>query len=116
MTDPTSTPQPSPSQESSAQPLPGPIRCLSGATIAGGIAYALYSLTLSIGQTFAAKPIHSDNVTVINITAAVRTLVVGMSALGTGVFGLAALGLFALAIQVTIQRLTGPSTPPSVGD
>ncbi|MBV9387837.1 MAG: DUF3082 domain-containing protein [Chroococcidiopsidaceae cyanobacterium CP_BM_ER_R8_30] len=85
--------------------LPGPWRCLSGALIAGGIATALYFLTASIAQTFAAKPVHSTNPAVVNIASAVRTLVVGMSALGTGIFGLVAFGLVALAIQIFVQRL-----------
>lgn len=101
MTEPTSTPNPVGTPETSMSPL----RCLSGALISGGIGSTLYFLTLSIARTFASKPIHSDNVTVVNITVAVRTLVVGMSALGTGIFGLVALGLVALAIQLIIQQL-----------
>ncbi len=92
---------------------PGPLRCLSGALIAGLMAIALYFLTASIAQTFAAKPIHSANPAVMNIASAVRTLVVGMSALGTGIFGLVAVGLVALAIQVLIQRLLEKPAPPS---
>ena len=69
------------------------------------MAAALYFLTVSIAQTFAAKPIHSNNVTVLNIASAVRTLVVGMSALGTGIFGLVAIGLVAYAIQLLIQQM-----------
>jgi len=82
-----------------------PMRCLSGAVISGGIAFAAYSLTAAIAQTFAHKPIHSDNFTVVNIAAAVRTLVVGIMALGTGIFGIVAIGLVALAIQLSIQKL-----------
>jgi len=86
------------------QTSPTPLRCLTGALISGGLASALYSLTVAIAQTFAAKPIHSDNVAVVNIASAVRTLVVGMSALGTGIFALVAVGLVALAIQLLIQK------------
>jgi hypothetical protein len=82
-----------------------PLRCLIGAVISGGIAFAAYSLTIAIAQTFAAKPIHSDNFTVVNIATAVRTLVVGIMALGTGIFGIVAIGLVALAIQLSIQKL-----------
>ena len=71
--------------------------------MAGGFAAALYALTLSIAQTFANKPIHSDNLTVINIGAAVRTLVMGIVALGGGVFAFAAVGLMLLALQLLIQ-------------
>ncbi len=92
---------------------PSPLRCLSGALIAGGLAIALYSLTVSIAQTFAAKPIHSDNPIVVNIGTAVRTLVVGVSTLATCLFGLVAIGLVALAVQVFVQQLTQRPTPPA---
>ena len=91
--------------------LPSPWRCLSGALIAGGMAIALYSLTASIYQSFAAKPIHSDNPAVVNIASAVRTLVVGMSALGTGIFSLVGLGLVALAVQILVQSRKRPQPP-----
>ena len=92
---------------------PTVLRCLTGALIAGGLASALYSLTTSIAQSFAAKPIDSDNALVLRISAAVRTLVVGVSTLATGVFGLVAVALVALAIQVFLQQLTQKPTPPS---
>jgi len=83
--------------------------------MSGGIALALYFLTASIAQTFATKPIHSTKPAVVNIASAVRTLVVGMSALGTGIFGLVAIGLVALAIQVFVQQLIKkPAPPPDV--
>lgn len=88
---------------------PTPLRCLIGAVISGGIGFASYSLTAAIAQKFAAKPIHSDNPTIINIASAVRTLVVGITALGTGIFGVVAIGLVALAIQLSIQQLTKKS-------
>lgn len=77
-----------------------------GSLISGGLAYALYLLTASIAQSFAAKPIHSNNVLVLNITVAVRTLVVGVSMLATGVFALVTIGLIALGIQLFIQQLS----------
>jgi hypothetical protein len=87
------------------------LRCFTGATIAGGLAYALYLLTLSIVQSFANTPLPSgDNYIATNIAIAVRTLVMGVSALGTGVFGIAALGLIALGIQLVVQHLRQPST------
>ena len=64
----------------------------------------MYFLTAAIAQTFATKPIHSDNLAVVNIASAVRTLVVGMSALGTGIFGLVAVGLVALAMQILLTK------------
>ncbi len=87
-----------------------PLRCLTGALMAGGIAIASYSLTASIAFSFASKPIHSNNPAVANIAAAVRTLVVGIAALGTGIFGIVAVGLVALAIQLSFQQITKRST------
>lgn len=109
MTEPTPTQEPETQSNTSSKALPGPLRCLSGAVVAGGLAIALYSLTSSIGANFASKPIQSDNFTVVNITVAVRTLVVGVSALATGIFGLIAIGLAALAIQVLFKPPTSPT-------
>ena len=89
------------------------LRCLVGAIISGAIAVALYLVTNGIAQTFATKPLQTDNVTAINISIAVRTLIVGLSTLGAGIFGLTALGLLALAVQILIQRLTQQTSPPS---
>lgn len=82
-----------------------PWRCLTGAMISGGLAFAAYSLTSAIAQTYATKPIASTNVTAINIAIAVRTLVVGVSTLATFVFSFATVGLVALAIQISLQQL-----------
>jgi hypothetical protein len=90
-------------QSSNTQTPPTPLRCLLGALISGTIAFALYSLTISIVHTFAAKPIQSDSRLALSIGAAVRTLVVGMSALGTGIFSIVTLGLVALAIQLLLR-------------
>jgi hypothetical protein len=87
------------------------LQCFSGSFVAGTIALLAYRLMLSIAANFAARPVMSDNPAVVNISSAVRTLVVGMAALGSGIFGLAALGIFLLGIQLLFQRLTGrPST------
>ena len=94
------------SQDTSEQVPPTPLRCIIGAIVSGGFAYAMYSLMIAIATTFANKPIHSDNQTVINIASAVRTLVVGVVALGTGIFGIVTVGLLALAGQLLIQQLT----------
>ena len=81
------------------------LRCFTGSLISGTIASAAYALTSSISSTFAAKPIHSDNLTAIKISIAVRTLVMGMCALATFVFALSAVGLLALGIQRLVQQL-----------
>ncbi|WP_416666436.1 DUF3082 domain-containing protein [Egbenema bharatensis] len=122
-----STPSQDPSQDSSTQSPtvqptetasakgsrtpqpPTPLRCFTGAMIAGGLTYAMYSLTMSIAETFANKPLPSGNYLATNIAVAVRTLVTGMSALGTGIFGIAALGLMALGIQLLVQQLRQPT-------
>jgi len=99
--------------ESSATAQPTIWRCFSGSAISSAIAYCCYLLTSSIGQSFANKPIHSDNPAVINIAGAVRTLVIGTSTLATFVFTFAALGLIALGIQLLIQRFTSQPSPPN---
>jgi hypothetical protein len=101
-------PNPTPPAENPAQVPPTPLRCLTGAAMSGGLAYAMYSLMIAIATTFATKPIHSDNQIVLNIASAVRTLVVGVVALGAAIFGIVALGLTALAIQLLIQKFTKP--------
>jgi hypothetical protein len=78
-------------------------RCLVGASISGSLAYACYSMTSAIAQTYADKPIISNNQLTVNIASAVRTLVVGISSLGTFVFAFATLGLVALFCQLAIQ-------------
>ena len=107
LTNPNSTSQPLNSAGDAASASPKPptvLRCVTGSLMAGSFAAGLYALTLSIAQTFANKPIHSDNVTVINIAAAVRTLVMGIVALGGGVFAFASVGLMLLALQLLIQK------------
>ncbi len=73
----------------------------------------IYRLLTAIALSFANKPVTSDNLAVVNLSAAVRTLVMGMFALGTGVFGIAALGLFLLGVQMSVFRLRGKSTLPA---
>ena len=93
----------SPNSNSTPPPL-SPWRCVGGGIAAGAIAVAMYFLTTAIAASFASKGLHSDNLLVQRITAAVRTMFIGMSALGTGIFGLAAVGLMGLAIQLTVQK------------
>lgn len=105
----TSPPTPA-ATTADVQPLT-PQRCVVGSVIAGGLAYAMYLMTSNIAQSFATHKIQSTSLIVQRISAAVRTLVVGMTTLGTGVFGLAAIGLLALAMQLLLQRRQ-PSSPP----
>lgn len=82
-----------------------PLRCFFAAALSGIIAFLAYLMFNSIVQTYAAKAVTSTNPVVINLTAAVRTMVMGIVALGTGVFGVVAIGLFLLGIQVTVQSV-----------
>ncbi|MDJ0553133.1 MAG: DUF3082 domain-containing protein [Microcoleaceae cyanobacterium MO_207.B10] len=83
-----------------------PLQCLASAVISGGLGTGAYLLMKSIAETFASKPIISDNVFVVNISTAVRALVVGVVAFAACMCGMVTLGLIALAIQVTFQRFT----------
>jgi uncharacterized membrane protein (DUF373 family) len=85
-----------------------PLRCLLGSAISGALAFGLYGLTRAIAATFAAKPIASTNQIVINLSSAVRTLVVGVASLGTFIFAFVALGLVLLALQLSIQNWKQP--------
>jgi hypothetical protein len=70
--------------------------------MAGGLGTAAYFLTHSIATTFANKPPTGNNFAV-NISIAVRTLVVGTSTLATALFSITALGLIALGIQLLLK-------------
>jgi len=111
MSEPTTTEKPATSPPTNNEP-PSILRCIIGSVIAAVMAIGSYFINSSIAQYFALRPIHSPNYIVVNISIAVRTLIIGMSALATGVFGLIAVGLFALGIQVTIQQLKQQTTLP----
>lgn len=96
MSDLSASPTPQPSPDKAPVTLG---RCLLGAIIAAALAIALYFLTASIAQTFAAKPPQTSSQLALKISLAVRTLVVGTTALGTGLFGFVSLGLIALGFQ-----------------
>lgn len=102
-----------PATASSIAPAPAAkiLQCFGGALVAIPIAMLAYRLMLSIAANFAAHPIVTENPATANISAAVRTLVIGMAALGSGVFGLAGLGLFLLGLQLLWQRLTRQPAP-----
>ncbi|ABW29883.1 DUF3082 domain-containing protein [Acaryochloris marina] len=98
---------------STNKPTPPSIwRTLSGAVVAGTIAFPLAKLSSKIAQSFAEHPFTSDNQTAVKIAIALKTLVVGLSTLATGIFCMAALGLGALSIQIFWQNLTSSPTPP----
>jgi ABC-type amino acid transport substrate-binding protein len=95
-------------QTTPSQPLPSPLRCLTGSLIAGTMSMALYTMTSKIATTFATKPMIQKTTMANNIAAAVRTLVVGSTALGAAVFGIIAIGLIGLAIQVAFTKPKSP--------
>lgn len=84
--------------------LPSPLRCLTGSLIAGVMSFALYTMTMNIATTFATKPMGHKTTMAVNIATAVRTLVVGSTALGAAVFGIISVGLIALGIQVASTK------------
>jgi Protein of unknown function (DUF3082) len=84
--------------------LPSPLSCLTGSLIAGIMSFALYTMTSNIATTFATKPMGHKTTMAVNIATAVRTLVVGSTALGAAVFGIISVGLIALGIQVAFSR------------
>lgn len=84
-----------------------PLSCFSGSAMAGVLGLLCYRMMVAIATTFAAKPVVSDNSVVLNISVAVRTLVVGIVALGAGVFGITAVGLLLLGMQILVKKLTG---------
>lgn len=86
-------------------------RAFTGSLIAGTMAMLFYKMLTAIATTFANKPIASENVTAVNLSIAVRTLVLGVIALGTGVFGMAAIGLTLLGIQMIWRRVNGTDGP-----
>ena len=91
--------------ESPTEKKTTPLRCFLGSISAGILALIPYYLMTSIVETYATKPVISDNQIVVNITVAVRTLVIGVATLATATFGLVAIGLFLLGIQVTFKDL-----------
>lgn len=108
MTEETNVPESKKSPESSLNAPPTPLRCLLGSIVAGVFSFLAWNLTQSIAVAFAARQITSDNMIVIRISIAVRTLVVGLTTFGAGIFGLAAIGLLGLAIQLLLTKKQSP--------
>ncbi len=92
-----------------------PLQCLASAVISAGLATGSYFLMKSIADTFARKPITSDNFLVVNISTTVRALVIGVTTFAACICALVTLGLIALSIQIIIQRLTNQEMPPNAG-
>jgi hypothetical protein len=101
---------PSPLSRDNGQKPLTPLRSLTGAMIAGIMATLLYRLTMSVVRSFMAHPTITHNTIVRNISAAVRTLVIGGMTMGTGIFGLVTLGLVALAIKLVLQPASTPKS------
>ena len=84
--------------------LPSPLSCVTGALLAGTMSIGMYTMTIKIATTFATNPMVQKTTMASNIAAALRTLVVGSTALGTGIFGIVAIGLVGLAVQVATGK------------
>ena len=110
-----STPATSSKQDPAIAPSENPLstrrilRAFTGSMMAGIFAMLFYKMLVAVATSFANKPVTSDNITVINLSAAVRTLVLGSITLGTGVFAISAIGLTLLGLQMIWQRFTGSS-------
>jgi Protein of unknown function (DUF3082) len=87
-----------------------PLRALTGAVIAGGMTTLLYRLTTSVVQSLMTHPTISHSTIVMNLSAAVRTLVIGGMTMGTGIFGFVTLGLVALAVKLVLQPASSPNS------
>jgi Protein of unknown function (DUF3082) len=87
-----------------------PLRSLTGAIIAGGMAALMYRLTTSVVVSLMTHPTSSHNTIVRNLSAAVRTLVIGGMTMGTGIFSLVTVGLVALALKLAMQRSLPPNS------
>jgi hypothetical protein len=70
------------SAQKADKPSATPLRCFTGSITAGTFSLLAYRLTISIATNFANRPVTSLNPAVVNISSAVRTLVIGMAALG----------------------------------
>lgn len=97
--------------EADPKPPVTPLRCFTGAGLSGALAWGLYRLTAAIAISFAAKPLLSSSLIAQRISAAVRTLVLGVAALGTFIFAFVALGLVLLALQLLFQSLVRSKEP-----
>jgi hypothetical protein len=86
-----------------------PLSAWSGSLISGTIAILLYKLTTSIALSYLTHPSAATSQIAQRISAAVRTLVVGLSSLATGLFAIAALGLVLLGFKILFQDLTKAS-------
>ena len=91
-------------QSTQVAALPTPLKCLTGSLIAGVMSIALYGLTSNIATKFATNPMSHKTTMAVNIATAVRTLVIGSTALGAAIFGLISVGLIALAAQVVFGK------------
>jgi Protein of unknown function (DUF3082) len=91
-------------QTTPPKPLPSPLNCLTGSLIAGIMSIGMYNITVRIATTFAAHPMIQKTTMAVNIASALKTLVVGATALGTGIFGIISIGLVGLAIQVAFSK------------
>lgn len=91
MTEETQEPKPE-------ETLPSPMRCWTGATVAGSMSFAAYLLTTKIIAHFSSNPPTGNNLA-LRISVTVRTLITGVSTMATSVFALIAIGLLLLGFK-----------------
>lgn len=106
MSDQLSTPEPETQSSEVSPPVaeaPTPRRCFTGALMSAGFTFLLYLLTKAVSTTLANVPLPTNTIA-INISIAVRTLVIGVCTLATCIFGVVALGLVALGIQLLFKK------------
>lgn len=82
---------------------PQPIKNLTGASIAGGMAFCLYLLTTSIGNKLAASPVTAGGMAA-RISVVVRTALLAVGTGATMIFAVVALGLILLTIQQALTK------------
>lgn len=91
-------------------PPPSPVQALIGGLTAGVIALILYKFTTTI-ESFLNQQAVSDKYSVRQMTITIRTIVNGLFYLATSVFGMSSIGLFLYSAQLTLNSLSGGSTP-----
>ncbi|MEM9137189.1 MAG: DUF3082 domain-containing protein, partial [Cyanobacteria bacterium P01_F01_bin.42] len=88
-----------------------PLGAWSGALMSGTLGVLLYKLTYSMALSYATHPSVATSQVAQRISAAVRTLVIGLTTMATGLFVLAALGLLLLGFKILFQDLTRRTEP-----
>ncbi len=89
-------------QEQSTEDKITPMRCFTGSSISGGLAFGAYLLAKSVVQTYANMPIEFDNPLATSIASTIRTLIMGITIMATFLFLMVTIGLIALGIKLIL--------------